>query len=65
MNKAEGNLEVAIRAMLDLSSDFLITNKMVSQAVAIIERRAKRKGVGKLITFHDVSLSRVACMCLL
>lgn len=55
--QAKNNLDVAIRALLNLNGPTeVITNKMVHEAVGIIERRTKRKGAGKLISFHDVSV---------
>ncbi len=56
VSKTKDNLEVAIRALLDLKDpEEIITSKMVVEAVSIIERRTKRKGSGKLISFSYVS----------
>jgi hypothetical protein len=58
VSKTKGNLEGGIKALLGLKGPELegtITNKMVVEAVNMIEKRTKKKGSGKLVRFHDVS----------
>ena len=58
VSKTKGNLEGGIKALLGLKGPELegtITNKMVVEAVNMIEKRTKKKGSGKLVNFHDVS----------
>jgi hypothetical protein len=57
VSKTKGNLEGGIIALLGLKGPELegtITNKMVV-GVNMIEKRTKKKGSGKLVSFHDVS----------
>ena len=58
VSKTKGNLEGSIKALPGLKGPELegtITNKMVVGAVNMIEKRTKKKGSGKLVSFHDVS----------
>ena len=66
VSKTKGNIEGGIKALLGLKGPELegtiITNKMVVGAVNMIEKRTKKKGSGKLFSFHDVSLINTSCI---
>lgn len=51
---ATENAKKALRALLKNPQD--LSNSDTVDAIAIVEKRTKKKGQGKLITFHDVSI---------
>ena len=54
--KAKKNLEVTFRTLLDVNDEEQpLTNEMVEKAVSTVESRTKKRGSGKVISFHDVS----------
>jgi hypothetical protein len=59
VSRTKGNLECGIKVFLGLKGPELegtVTNRMVVGAIGMIEKRTKKKGSGKLVSFLDVSL---------
>lgn len=51
---ATENVKTALRALVNNPQD--LSNNGTVNAIAIVEKRTKKKSQGKLITFHDVSI---------